>query len=225
MTSGKNKIKAVLFDLDDTLIDRDKMFSNWVRYFAKNFSSYPPDMLDGYLVKLKVTDSRGAGRREAVFADMMKEFGIDDMAVLEKSYYDTYRDFAEPFCGELETLEKLKKDGYLLGVVSNGYTELQKKKMRNAGLFDYFDEILISEEAGCQKPDKRIFESMAKKLGILPSEALMVGDRYEIDVLGALGAGMRACYMTARIDPDEENDYEYQAEKFEDILNILDKLR
>ncbi|HEV7365142.1 MAG TPA: HAD-IA family hydrolase [Gemmatimonadales bacterium] len=93
--------------------------------------------------------------------------------------------------GSAESLARLKAAGLRLGVVSNSDGRVEQA-LAAAGLRDYFDVVIDSALVGLEKPDSRIFRAALDALGVLPEEALYVGDLYEIDVLGAQAAGLRA---------------------------------
>ena len=96
--------------------------------------------------------------------------------------------------GSAESLARLKGAGLRLGVVSNSDGRVEQALVA-AGLRDYFDVVIDSALVGLEKPDPRIFRVALDALGVLPEEALYVGDLYDIDVLGAQGAGVRAVWF------------------------------
>ncbi|MDE0010542.1 MAG: HAD family hydrolase [Candidatus Poribacteria bacterium] len=91
----------------------------------------------------------------------------------------------------LTTLQKT----YQLALVTNGAPDLQREKIQGARLGQYFDEILISGEVGIGKPDSRIFKLALDTLAASPSEAVMVGDSLDRDILGAQRAGIKGIWM------------------------------
>lgn len=93
--------------------------------------------------------------------------------------------------GSAESLARLKAAGLRLGVVSNSDGRVEQA-LEAAGLRDYFDVVIDSALVGLEKPDPRIFRAALDALGVAPEEALYVGDLYEVDVLGAQAAGIRA---------------------------------
>jgi putative hydrolase of the HAD superfamily len=95
-----------------------------------------------------------------------------------------------------ESLQKLRDAGLRLGVVSNSDGRVEQA-LQAAGLRDYFDVVIDSALVGIEKPDPRIFHAALDALGVAPSEALYVGDLYEIDVIGARAAGMEAVLLGA----------------------------
>ena len=90
----------------------------------------------------------------------------------------------------LETLLSLRGSGQKLGLVTNGPTQWQTRKIECMGIASLFDTILISEAEGIQKPDPHIFKRAVERCSSLASETMFVGDHPEIDIQGAKGAGL-----------------------------------
>ena len=91
---------------------------------------------------------------------------------------------------EIEALlEELRKQ-YHIGVITNGPSEGQFRKLEHTGVLPYVETILISGEVGVAKPDPRIFRMAAERLGVKPEECVFVGDGFQLDVIGAKKAGM-----------------------------------
>lgn len=103
--------------------------------------------------------------------------------------------------GTGDALMALKSAGYLLGVVSNADGRIAQF-LNTAGLYGPLDFIVDSAIVGVEKPNPRIFEIACERAGVAPSEALHVGDFYEIDVLGARAAGVHGLL----VDPDGGSD-------------------
>lgn len=96
--------------------------------------------------------------------------------------------------GAREVLAELSKR-YLIGVLSNGFREVQYDKLRNTGLDRYVQRTVLSDEIGIQKPDRRIFDFALDATGATATTVLMVGDNPETDVAGARSAGWRAIHF------------------------------
>jgi putative hydrolase of the HAD superfamily len=94
-----------------------------------------------------------------------------------------------PFDGAPEALADLKRRGYRLGVITN-WDPSARKLLAERGLDGYFEQVVVSSEVGCAKPDRRIFDLAAAAAGVRPAECLYVGDNYYVDTVGARGAGM-----------------------------------
>jgi HAD superfamily hydrolase (TIGR01549 family) len=103
--------------------------------------------------------------------------------------------------GARETLEVLAQRGYRLGVVSNADGRV-RRLLEEAGLAAHLEIVLDSAHVGVEKPDPRIFLAATEELELLPSACAYVGDVYEIDILGARAAGLRAILIGACPAPD-----------------------
>jgi putative hydrolase of the HAD superfamily len=116
-------------------------------------------------------------------------------AVLERCFDDLWDEFARPGVWELfpETRDILDvlAGRYRLGVVSNFDTRLLKI-LRDFGIADYFDHVIVSSQVGAEKPSPHIFTTALARFGITPSEALHIGDEPEADWRGAKAAGLQA---------------------------------
>lgn len=105
-----------------------------------------------------------------------------------------------PMEGAKELLETLSKK-YLIGVLTNGFTEVQYRKLRSTGLDRYIQRMVISDEIGIQKPDTRLFRYAEQETGANAEECLMIGDNPDNDVKGALDAGWKAIYFDWKAKP------------------------
>ena len=92
-----------------------------------------------------------------------------------------------------EVLEYLKPN-YRLYILSNGFAELQSRKMESAGIGHYFDGVVLSDDIGVNKPHREIFEHALRVADVSASRALMVGDNFEVDIKGAQGVGIDQVY-------------------------------
>lgn len=101
-----------------------------------------------------------------------------------------------------EVLDVLKSS-YSLHILSNGYAPIQLKKIQNGGIADFFNKVVTNDLANARKPSKDIFNYSLKETGSTIQEALMIGDSYEADILGAKKAGWDTIHFTEKDDPTE----------------------
>ncbi len=97
--------------------------------------------------------------------------------------------------GAIELLDYLTAKGYPLYILSNGFAEVQSRKLESGGIAHYFRRLILSDEIGVTKPDRRLFDYALQQIGAKPSEVLIVGDNYDADILGAMNAGWNAVYF------------------------------
>ena len=95
-----------------------------------------------------------------------------------------------------EILDYLKPH-YRLYILSNGFAELQARKMQSAGIGHYFDGVVLSEDIGVNKPHREIFEHALSVAGVSADRALMIGDNFEVDIKGAQGVGIDQVFYNA----------------------------
>ncbi len=100
--------------------------------------------------------------------------------------------------GAHETLAWLLGKGYRLHICSNGFHEVQAKKMQASGLDRYFATVVLSEEAGANKPAKAFFDYALRRTGAKREATLMIGDNFVTDIEGAKGAGIDTMFFNRR---------------------------
>jgi putative hydrolase of the HAD superfamily len=97
-----------------------------------------------------------------------------------------------------EVLAELKQRGYKLGIITNTVTSREEHvriALRKIGCEKYFDAVVTSVDMGCNKPDKKIFSTALKRLGVKPEEAVMVGNQVLTDVVGGNRIGMKTILL------------------------------
>lgn len=118
-------------------------------------------------------------------------------------------------------LDYLKNRSYRLHIISNGFKEVQFKKMKSAGIDGYFEEVVLSDEVGVNKPHPDIFKYALNKAGSSNATSLMIGDNYDADIFGAMQSGIDQIYFNPQQKqiPDELPTYEVRT--LSEIFGIL----
>lgn len=120
---------------------------------------------------------------------------MDFIMALNHRYLDVLAQQKNLVPGAVELLEYLTKRGYPLYILSNGFAEVQSRKLESGGIAYYFKRLILSDEIGVTKPDRRLFDYALQIVGAEASETLIVGDNYDADILGAMNAGWSAIYF------------------------------
>jgi len=212
----KNSITDIFFDLDHTLWDFEK---NSELTFKKIFNSIGIKIsLNNFLEIYKPINhkfwklyrenkiSRDKLRHERLKITFLKlNFKIDNNQIVKISemYINYLSSFSFLYEGAFDLLDYLNKK-YSLHIISNGFEEVQRQKIKNSGLKKYFDNIFTSERVGYKKPDIKIFDYALKKVNIKPHSSVMIGDSKEADIIGALNVGINAIHFNSHNEPLHE---------------------
>ena len=220
-------INTIIFDLDDTLLDREqaieKLFLVLLEKFYKN---------------VKHTNKNEMLRRFKEYDK--KNYGINDKTRVLDPFFNKFptkrivsqyamQDFWNtnlPLCFSvdetiLDFLSSLKEQ-YQLAIITNGSTERQYAKISNTNLNNYFEQVFISEEVGFTKPDRRIFEVALNKLNIQPEHVLFIGDDLEKDIEGCQNANIKGIWFNP-LSLENHTDIKPYAEikSLNELLNYL----
>jgi putative hydrolase of the HAD superfamily len=195
-------IRAVLFDLDDTLTDRERSIERLAPELLERFrDDLEPCEIDEICHCIHAGDNGGYATREHLGAHLRSALRWTHPPSVEQ-LVTFWRD-RFPRCnvervGVSPMLQSLHSRGLKLCVVSNGSISSQYPKLDVMGIRSLFSAILISEEVGIKKPDAQIFRMALEKLDVFPSEAIFVGDNPALDIAGARAVGMRAIWLNCR---------------------------
>ncbi len=195
MNKLEKRPKAVMFDLDDTIVSyfgaSEKAWKIICEKFtAENPVDYSADEMKNILDSVKheywsdpVRHKWGRehireARREVMLIAMPK-LGISDKELLIKTadeYTDLQKNCVCLFDGSLSALRRIRSAGIKTALITNGSSEGQREKITRFGLEPLFDEIIIDTEVGFSKPDERIFRLALRRLKTSPEETVMIGD-------------------------------------------------
>lgn len=190
-------IKAILFDLDGTLLDRDRSLRRFVNVQHDRLNHSLSHILKAeYVSRFIELDCRGRVWKDKVYQDLVEEFDISNAnwEGLLEDYVAQFQYHCIPFDGLGEMLERLKQAGYLLGIVTNGHGEFQRRSIDGLGIRNYFNTVVVSEEQQLRKPQIGIFRRALDTLNVQACESIFIGDNLEADVVGAKNAGMKAIW-------------------------------
>lgn len=228
--------KTIIFDLDNTLLDYeqservsmertlkehrvfadqdDEQWAHFWQEYPKHSYRHWFDFVSGGEVK-SVRDVLVFGFRDTLRRNNQ----------LHEQLADTYWDYFCHLCifeeGAEEILAHLKGK-YQLGIITNGLSDSQWKRLRAGNIDDMFASVVISDEVGVRKPAKEIFDIALRELGAERHEVLYVGDSLEDDLGGAMNAGIDFClYNRKKVALPKDVEAKYVIEDLRDLINIV----
>lgn len=233
-------IDTIVFDVDDTLYDNQKVFNRaFEQAFKERNLIYNP--MELFFCFRKNSDlyfnefSKGKLPKDVYrykrLNQTVKFLGYQDISKKESDI------FQKAYCSNLDKIEieenmlkiikLLKSKQFNIGVITNGPHDRQWRKIKNLGLENWIDKknIIVSGDYEVSKPDQKIFKICESQMGLLnPSHCLYVGDSYENDVIGAKKANWQVLWFNHRgINPPEEAQFksDYTSYHFSDIYNTI----
>jgi putative hydrolase of the HAD superfamily len=200
------KYTHLFFDLDNTLWDFETNSENAMKVA---FSKFLPEKSDFNLFfetyseinhqLWKLYRQNGITKKDLTrrrFLDTFEKLGIEkvDPDEMNHFYLEVMPDQKTLNSGVVDLLRYLKSRFYKMAIITNGFSDVQRRKLETSDLKEYFLGIFISEEIKAPKPDKAIFEHALKSMNARKPQSLMIGDDWEVDVLGAAGFGIDVVY-------------------------------
>lgn len=189
--------RAVLFDLDNTLYNREAAFGRWAdAYLRDTLRLTDPDEAARVRALIRDMDADGYGSKAAIFARLHALYPTlpGDPARSVDIFFDEFLAHITPEAETETLLDTLQNAGLPFGVITNGSAR-QWRKIEGLGLARRTDCLFVSETFGGKKPAPAIFHAAAAHLGVPPAEILFVGDNPAVDVRGAQAAGMKAAWL------------------------------
>lgn len=199
--------KALLFDLDDTLVDfkasealaLELVYEHFYKSFTEketfttNFHTINQELWAS-VEKMHLPVAHVGLKRFQILTTLLSA-NVDPN--LSATFYEDKLGSVSWLPGAQEAVSSLKNQ-YKLGIVTNGFARIQRIKQQSLSLEKWFNPFVISEEAMISKPRKEIFDIALKEIGEISSDTLMIGDSISSDYQGSLNAGMDFCWINSR---------------------------
>jgi putative hydrolase of the HAD superfamily len=234
------KYKDLFIDFDDTLYDTHgnaviALRETFADYHLERYFPDPQVFYDAYWeanIDLWSLYSHGEITRDYLIVERFRRplsegRGLEVNEALCLEINDKFLDYCASKPGVVdgahELMDYLKGRGYRMHMTSNGFHEVQYKKLAACGLRDYFDTIILSEDAGVNKPSPLYFDYAFKVSGANKETTLMIGDNLQTDILGALNVGIDAMLFNRwNVDVKESPQAPtFVVESLKDIIQIL----
>jgi len=228
------EINNIFFDLDHTLWDFDKnsdltfykiLEKNEINIdVAKFLKNYHPINRKYWEMYRENRVSKADLRFYRLYDTFNKlNYNINDDLInqLAIDYIEHLSDSNHLIPDTLIVLNSLKSK-YKMHIITNGFKEVQKRKLQKSDLIQYFETVTISEDVGVKKPHKLIFDQALKAANANIENSVMIGDNFNADILGALGAGMKAIYYDFHKTNHEERENVTIVKNLKEIIKILD---
>ncbi|MFJ6429202.1 MULTISPECIES: HAD family hydrolase [Microbacterium] len=203
-----DQVDGVLFDLDDTLLNHsgaaDRAFVQWAteehidpnernrKLWREAEDRFPPAPHRGVTMEETRSLRMGNFLSRAVPDRPVSE--PDDLAKKYAAYLTCYEDSWELYSDTLDCVRRLR-ERFRVGILTNGASLMQRRKLDHTGLGAAVDLVVVSEEIGYAKPAPEAFTMSCERLGVSAGCVLYVGDNPRIDIEGAVGAGLQAALI------------------------------
>ena len=234
------KYKDLFLDFDDTLYDTHgnaviALRETFETFHLERYFADPQAFYDAYWwanIDLWTRYSKGEITRDFLIVERFRRplsegQGLEVTEALCLEMSDKFLDYCASKPGVIEgaheLMDYLKSRGYRMHMTSNGFHEVQYKKLAACGLRDYFDTVILSEDAGVNKPSPLYFDYAFKVSGANKDTTLMIGDNLQTDIMGALNAGIDAMlFNRGEADTSDcEQKPTFVVNSLKDIMGIL----
>lgn len=225
-------IRAVFFDMDDTLYDTSGFAAIARRAAVKAMvhNGLQCSEEEGYSLLMDIVKEKGSNY-DKHFNILAKEVnGIEDPLIIVNgiiTYHNTK--FAmlklEPECFSI--LLYLKSKDYKVGLITNGKQLKQWEKLVRLGLYPFFDDVVTSESVGVEKPNPEIYKIAMNRLDVTAGTSLMIGNSFETDILGAYNAGIPSMIINSEFTEEQQkfmDEHNYHVRKLSSLIDLMNIL-
>lgn len=218
-------MEAFIFDLDNTLVERQETLKSFIQSLYKtHLSDY---MSEEEVIQFVVKEDKfGYRDKLELFEVIVQELPWKTKLTLEQFtdyWYYHFPRHAQPMEMLYETLQEIKRKNKKIGLITNGKVRTQLTKLEQLKIKYYFDSIVISEEVGIKKPHSHIFQLVLDRLKVKSDESVYIGDHPKNDIYGARQLGMKTVWKQSYVPWDESLEIEpdYKINKLSEIIGLF----
>lgn len=228
----------IFIDFDDTLYDTHgnaviALKELFEHFHLEQFFSSPQTFYDSYWeanIDLWSRYAKGEITRDYLIVERFRRpLSMGNNLSPTKEYCMEVSDVFLDYCsnkpglvdGAYQLMCHLRQRGYRLHMCSNGFHEVQYKKLAACGLRDFFDTIILSEDAGANKPSAQFFDYAIAHTHAIKKQTIMIGDNYQTDILGAQNAGLDTIYYNRWPEYKAPEPATFEVDQLRDIMTIL----
>ncbi|EHJ51704.1 HAD family hydrolase [Streptococcus macacae] len=231
-------ITAIVFDVDDTIYDQQAPYRQAMQ---KSFPDFDVSQMNQAYIRFRHYSDTGfpkviSGKWTTEYfriwrcQQTLAEFGYPHVSEEEGSHFQAIYENELDNITMLDemrlTLDFLKKKKVPIGVITNGPTEHQLKKVKRLGLYDYVEpkRVIVSQATGFQKPEKEIFNLAAEQFDMNPGTTLYVGDSYDNDIMGAFNGGWHSMWFNHRgrsLQPGTKPVFDLEIDSFDQLFGAV----
>lgn len=175
-----------IFEINEILVDIDVFLQNYIIINFNYWKLYRDEKIDKEVLRFRRLHDTFSAVNYPVDPEMINK--------LSKDYITHLTTFNYLYENTIEILEYLNKK-YKLHIISNGFHEIQNKKLEKSKIQQYFKTVTNGESIGIKKPNPKIFNYALNEANTTAKQSIMIGDGFEADILGALGVGMDVIFF------------------------------
>lgn len=222
-------VRCVLFDLDNTLIDRSCSIEEFVPVFIQDYSDLLR-IVDVEFIKYTFHQMDGGGYTPKLqgfrmLLEVLPWQSKPDVYELREYWREVFPRCSVAMQGAFDLLNTLWEENYRLGIITNGLTRKQHAKIDQLGLKKYIEFIIISEAVQLRKPDKAIFHLAIEQQNLTPSECIYVGDHPINDIIGSSQAGLIPVWLKGYHEwPSDMELPQWQIDSLESLLPVIHRI-
>lgn len=215
-------IKAVLFDLDGTLLNRESSVLHFIRDQYDRLHEFVGHIpKEKYVRRFIELEQHGYVWKDRVYQQMGEELGLLlTWEELLEDYITYFKNHCVPFQGLEGMFQELKQLRLSIGMITNGFGSFQMANIKALGIESAFDVILISEWEGLKKPNPELFHRALNQLNCEPDEAVYIGDHFENDIQAAEAVGMTGIWMNTGANQDQFTP-NFSLDRLKDLPKII----